>query len=170
MRRSDVEARARGLLEAHGLLDTVVDPISLANSLGVKVYNAKFGEADVHGLLAVRGGIPAIYVNADDSALRKRFTIAHELGHLTLHLTSGELEFVDNADSFRTTADPDTEWTDQRRREWEANAFAAALLMPETQVRRKWLELSDAEGMARWFQVSRPAMDIRLQSLGLLAV
>src|SRR5688500_13883642 len=122
------EARARGILEAHGLLDMIVDPIRLANSLGVKVFIAKFGEEDVHGLLAVRGGAAAIYVNADDSPVRKRFTVAHEIGHLVLHFTNGDVEFIDNADSFRTEFDPDEAWTESRQREWEANVFASALL------------------------------------------
>ncbi len=169
MRRQEIEARARGLLETHGLLDLAVDPIALANQLGVKVYNAKFGEADVHGLLAVRGGVAAIYVNADDPPVRKRFTVAHELGHMVLHLAGGDAEFIDNADSFRSTIDPEAGWTDARRKEWEANAFAAELLMPEPLVRRRWSEIRDIEGMSRWFQVSRPAMDIRLETLGLLA-
>ncbi|HEY4217890.1 MAG TPA: ImmA/IrrE family metallo-endopeptidase [Gemmatimonadaceae bacterium] len=169
MKKPDIEARARGVLEAHGLIEMAVDPIRLANSLGIKVYNAKFGEADVHGLLAIRGGVPAIYVNADDSAVRKRFTVAHEIGHMNLHLTGGDVEFIDNADSFRSTIDPDSAWTEQRRKEWEANIFAAALLMPDEQVRRRWVEIGDPEGMARWFQVSRTAMDIRLEGLGLLA-
>lgn len=167
MKRPDLEARARGLLEAHGLVDMVVDPIRLANLLGAKVFNAKFGEGDVHGLLAVRGGVSAIYVNADDPSVRKRFTVAHELGHMILHLIGGDAEFIDNADNFRSTVDPDAGWTDRRRREWEANTFAAALLMPEGLVRRRWSEIRDPEGMARWFQVSRPAMDIRLDGLGL---
>jgi Zn-dependent peptidase ImmA (M78 family) len=168
MRREAVEARARGVLEAHGLLDMAVDPIRLANAMGVKVYNAKFGEADIHGLLATRGGKPTIFVNADDLPQRKRFTIAHELGHLVLHLVGGDQEFIDNADSFRTTADPDAEWTKERRQEWEANMFAAALLMPEQLVRQKWEEIGDPEGMARWFQVSPTAMSIRLDTLGLV--
>jgi Zn-dependent peptidase ImmA (M78 family) len=167
VRRSDIEARARGVLEAHGLLDMALDPVRLANSLGAKVFNAKFGEADVHGLLAVRGGVSAIYVNADDSPVRKRFTVAHELGHMVLHMTSGDVEFVDNADSFRATIDPDADWTPLRRKEWEANVFASALLMPADLVRKQWAAIKDPEGMASWFQVSQIAMDIRLDSLGL---
>ncbi|MHB1210605.1 MAG: ImmA/IrrE family metallo-endopeptidase [Acidimicrobiales bacterium] len=162
-----MEARARGILEDHGLLDTVVDPIVLANRLGTKVFNAKFGEADVHGLLAVRGGQASIYVNADDAPVRKRFTIAHELAHLVLHFTAGDIEFIDNADSFRSAIDPNAEWTEERRREWEANVFAAALLMPEELVRRKWRDIGDAGGLAEWFQVSRTAMSLRLDALGL---
>lgn len=167
MRRPEIESRARGILEAHGLLDMAVDPIRLANALGVKVFNAKFGEADVHGLLAVRGGAAAIYVNADDPAVRKRFTVAHEIAHMVLHLAGGDVEFIDNADNFRSTVEPGAEWTAERQREWEANVFAAELLMPAELVRKRWAHIRDAEGLSRWFQVSRSAMDLRLDHLGL---
>ena len=110
-----------------------------------------------------------VYANATDPAVRKRFTIAHELGHLALHLTDGDVEFIDNADSFRTPVGPDAEWTPQRRREWEANQFAAALLMPEPLIRELWSQIRDVEGMAKWFQVSRDAMGIRLDTLRLTA-
>jgi Zn-dependent peptidase ImmA (M78 family) len=168
-RREEIEARAREVLRDHDMLDMTVDPIRLANGLGVKVFNAKFGEENVHGLLARRTGATSVYVEADDSPVRKRFTVAHELGHLVLHLAGQDGEFVDNADNFRTASDPDAAWTPERRREWEANVFASALLMPADLVRRKWPEIRDVEGMAAWFQVSLQAMAIRLQDLGIAA-
>lgn len=167
MTRAEIEARAEALLRDHGLLGMAVDPVRLASALGVKVFNAKFGEEDVHGLLARRNGEATIYVNATDAPVRKRFTVAHEIGHLRLHLIDGDVEFIDNADSFRTVADPDAAWTPKRRQEWEANQFAAALLMPAGLVRQKLDEIQDLEGLARWFQVSQEALVIRLQTLGL---
>jgi Zn-dependent peptidase ImmA (M78 family) len=169
MRKRDIEARATQVLRDHGMLDMVVDPVKLANGAGLRVYNAKFGQENVHGLIALRGGTPRVYVNADDHSVRKRFTIAHELGHFFLHLASSEGEFIDDADNFRVPVEPDTAWTEERRQEWEANVFAAALLMNERLVRRMWPEIRDIEGMARWFQVSQQAMAIRLDELGLAA-
>jgi Zn-dependent peptidase ImmA (M78 family) len=46
--------------------------------------------------------------------------------------------------------------------------FAAALLMPEDAVREDWQRVATAEGMARRFNVSESAMNIRLKSLGLI--
>jgi Zn-dependent peptidase ImmA (M78 family) len=166
MLRTEIEAKAREILRAHGMLNLAVDPVKLANALGARVYNAKFGEDDVHGLLARRDGSIAVYVNAGDPPVRKRFTIAHEIGHLVLHLGTGVGEFIDSADNFRTTFDPEESWTAERRREWEANTFAAALLMEEQLVRRMWAEIHDIEGLARWFQVSQQAMGFRLDALG----
>jgi Zn-dependent peptidase ImmA (M78 family) len=168
-RREEIERRAQEILGDHGMLDMAVDPIRLANDRGIKVFNAKFGEEAIHGLLARRTGVGSIYVEADDHPVRKRFTVAHELGHFFLHLEGKDGEFVDNADNFRTAADPDAEWTPERRREWEANVFASAVLMPAELVRRKWPAIRDVEGMAHWFQVSYQAMAYRLEDLGITA-
>lgn len=170
MRKDEIEQRARQMLRDHNMLDMAVDPVRLANTAGVKVYNAKFGDETLHGLIATRGGTAKVYVNADDASARKRFTIAHELGHFVLHLSNREGEFIDDADNFRQPIEPDADWTLQRRQEWEANVFAAALLMDADAVRKKWQEIGDLEGMARWFQVSPQAMAIRLNELGLEAV
>jgi Zn-dependent peptidase ImmA (M78 family) len=167
-RRREIEDRAADFLRRLGAGDGPVDPIQLANAAGLRVFNATFGEENIHGLIARRGAGTTVYVNANDKPLRKRFTVAHELGHFVLHLAVDEGEFIDTEDNFRTVADPDQPWDDARVKEWEANVFGAALLMPERLVRSKWLEIHDVDGLASWFQVSRQAMAIRLQQLGLL--
>jgi Zn-dependent peptidase ImmA (M78 family) len=136
--------------------------------MGLKVFNATFAAEGVHGLVARRGDTTTIYVNANDGPARKRFTVAHELGHFVLHLAAGEGEFIDDEDNFRTTADPEKAWDSARTKEWEANVFAAALLMPEAAVKLQWHQLKDIEGLASWFQVSPQAMTFRLEELGLL--
>src|SRR6266852_85604 len=64
-----------------------------------------------------------VLINSDKPRFRRRFTIAHELGHLTLgHLHEGEMVL----DGMIHNVQP---------REIEANAFAAGLLMPEQGVK-----------------------------------
>ena len=64
-----------------------------------------------------------VLINSDKPRFRRRFTIAHELGHLTLgHLHEGEMVL----DGLIQTVQP---------HEIEANAFAAGLLMPEQGVK-----------------------------------
>jgi IrrE N-terminal-like domain len=118
--------------------------------------------------------IPAerrIWVNRIEAARspgRRRFTIAHELGHWRLH-AKGSVQA-------RTTyCRPDDVGADRRhlhratRLEAEANRFAAALLMPEGLVRPLARELKlNIPALANRFEVSVPAMRIRLDSLGLL--
>jgi hypothetical protein len=88
---------------------------------------------------------------------RRRFTLAHELGHWICHCLEGEQEPVYcRARDLAQDAD--------RAREREANVFAAELLMPETLVRAEFKEGVD---LADRFWVSDEAMAWRLYNLGL---
>ncbi|WP_421577708.1 ImmA/IrrE family metallo-endopeptidase [Shinella sp. M31] len=55
-----------------------MDPVAVANELGLKVYNATFADKGIHGLIAKRPSNTSIYVNVNDRPVRKRFTVAHE--------------------------------------------------------------------------------------------
>lgn len=100
---------------------------------------------------------PIIWVRARDTREHRRFTIAHELGHL-LHDTvhSGELH-------------RDVAFTDGPRAfmERDANNFAAELLMPEAFVSHavRLYGAYEYAAIASMFEVSRPAMMYRLQNL-----
>lgn len=102
---------------------------------------------------------------------RRRFTIAHEIGHLLLHVPVAHEVFYDRpADIREIDEDPsDGELPELRRREREANVFARELLMPEPLV----TEQAHATGfnlsaLANRFEVSVPAMRLRLRLLKLL--
>lgn len=165
--RSEIEERAQDVLRHHGLTSIPVDPVVLAGQLGMKVNNAKFSDTGIVGMIAKRGDNVTLLVNASDPPFRKRFTIAHELGHHFLHLLE-DGEFVDGeANLFRGTTDDKNEITPERRREIQANMFAAALLMPEVAVQTEWKKLVSIEAMARRFNVSEAAMGFRVVQLGL---
>ncbi len=165
--RAEVERKAKEVLKAHGLQTIPVDPVVLANRLGIVVNNAKFSDDQLVGMIAKREGTTTLLVNADDPPFRKRFTIAHELGHHFLHLME-DGEFVDgDADLFRQPPEPGEELSEERWREIQANMFAAALLMSEDDVRQAWHRLHSIGAMARLFNVSEQAMGIRLDQLRL---
>ena len=165
--RQQVESRARDVLRRHGLTSIPVDPVILANRLGIAVHNAKFSDETIVGMIAKRGSDLTLLVNQSDPPYRKRFTIAHELGHHFLHLLE-DGEFVDSeADLFRQPHEGQQEVTPERRREIQANMFAAALLMPEEEVVDHWKTSRSVEQMARVFNVSESAMGIRIDQLGL---
>ena len=68
---------------------------------------------------------PIIFVNNQLSGDRKRFTLAHELGHLIMHIPF-ELELE----------------TDDKELEHQANLFAAEFLMPELEIRNDLVGLT----------------------------
>jgi Zn-dependent peptidase ImmA (M78 family) len=170
----DVEGRVKELLEEAGIRSAPVDPVALADRLGVEV-RPEIASDDISGGLYRVGGTAVIGVNARHHPNRQRFTIAHELGHLLLHEQD---EFVDHGYVM--------EGTDLRAprfmrnqisgeaidvREMEANAFAANLLMPRHFIEKEVRDLplpvrsDEVENLARKFKVSQQAMTFRLQNL-----
>lgn len=107
---------------------------------------------------------------AERSPGRRRFTIAHEIGHLLLHVPGRRATFYDRPTDIREIEEGATsEAPELRQREREANAFARELLMPETLVG----DQAHATGfnlpaLADRFGVSVPAMRLRLRLLKLL--
>ena len=100
-RRSEIEQQAKEVLSQHGLYSLPVDPVRLANRIGVKVNNAKFADDAWAALIARRNRTTRIFVEQSDPPYRKRFSIAHELGHHFLHLLD-DGEIVDKrTDMFR---------------------------------------------------------------------
>lgn len=170
MTKEEIEKKARETLTRHGIADTAIpiDPIRIANSDGIKVFNVIFDSDETEGMIARRNDQTKIYVNSQRHPVRKRFTIAHELGHFYLHMLGTDGEYVDTSDNFRTVFDPTEPWSEARRKEWEANQFASVLLIPEAPLRMYWTQTPDIEAICSVFQVSRPALLLRLDALGLL--
>jgi len=166
--RDEIEARALEVRRKHGLEAIPLDLIALADREGIQVNNAKFTEEGIAGLIYRSEGEVRMLVKSNDPPWRKRFTIAHELGHYCLHLPS-DGEFVDRESNLfrRQQATEPALNTPERKREIQANMFAAALLMPETDVRDLWKRIRSLKRMARLFNVSTEAMGNRLDALGL---
>ena len=166
--REEIERRAVEALRKHGLFSVPVDPVVLANREGIKVHNAKFGDESISGMVARRGANVTMLINHSDPPYRKRFSVAHELGHHFLHLV-GDAEIVTRKiDLFRECMKPEYEEDEDKRKEVEANQFAAGLLMPESLMREVYEKTGGLREMARVFNVSEEAMGIRLNTLGLV--
>jgi Zn-dependent peptidase ImmA (M78 family) len=158
--KDEATSDARRVLEVAWDETLPVDPVKIGRSFGVRVVERDLDENLSGALVKERGHDPVILLNAVDSSNRKRFTCAHEIGHFIRRSDAPEeYEYVDRRDELATQG------TDLE--EIYANTFAAALLMPESHVRR----FHDAKvapfEMAWLFDVSQEAMQIRLSSLGL---
>lgn len=132
---------------------------SLLYNLGVKrTPGLSVAGREYSGLLQAEAGL--IVVESEHHTHRRRFTIAHEIGHYVMHYRAGQ-----GAAYYGDT--PET-LEDHLALEGEANTFAAELLMPLEQVEAMYpFEKGDPVKMARHFQVSPEAMERRLRRLGL---
>lgn len=104
--------------------------------------------ADYSGMIDKKNKI--IYINGDEPTYRKRFTIAHEIGHLLLNHTK-DVDFRNNSYS----NDPE---------ELEADFFAACLLMPKNIFMDVYQKMNLSE-LAAFFGVSRRAVGIRADEI-----
>lgn len=148
-----------------------IDVDEVARLLGIEVVSRpslEVGGREASGILLRTGGRTICVLNANDHYNRRRFTLAHEIGHYVLH--PPRESYID-----RTYARNERSSEGVDRHEIEANAFAAELLMPEQLIkahapqRLNVIEHDDEiRELARLFKVSPQAMTLRLANLGLL--
>lgn len=118
------------------------------------------GEALSGLLLADRG---EVWVSAGEARAwppRRRFTIGHELGHWCLHRRGREHVYCRDS-----VVDSEGEPPELPLPERQANAFAAALLMPPRLMRRRYALNRDFHDLCRTFDVSSKAMSRRLPAV-----
>lgn len=126
-----------------------------ADLLGLHVEE---GALDGSGIL-----VPAerrVVLNAAEPPARRRFTLAHEVGHWVCQVLEGHRAPL-------YCRDVDVSEAADRQLEREANVFAAELLMPEPAVREAWS--GSMPECAETFGVSEEAMHWRLFNLRVLA-
>jgi len=135
------------------------EPVSLrdvVSALNLEVVQASREPFASEAALQPLGDGHAIVLHGDSDERRRRFTIAHEIGHFVLHPGRPRRERGGRV----TEAG--------RMEEREADVFAAELLMPERLVREAVYEQGlDVSRLADRFLVSRTAMQHRLRFLGL---
>jgi hypothetical protein len=154
--RDALRREAERLLEAAGATHEPVSLHDVVSALNLSLIEADREPFSCEAALAPLGDGFAVSVRGDRGERRRRFSIAHEIGHFVLHPAQARHErggAVNEA---------------TRVREREADAFAAELLMPERLVRQAALEDgADVRRLADRFEVSVAAMSVRLRRLGL---
>jgi Zn-dependent peptidase ImmA (M78 family) len=129
-----------------------VNPIKIAESLGITVKCVGFSDMDyISGMYDYEKN--TIYYNHKDAPTRQLFTVAHELGHFTLHK-----DYIEDDNKYklllRSPHDGD-------KYELEADAFAANLMMPKFMI-NKFLSVATKEDLASAFCVSLQAIKKRI--------
>jgi len=152
------------LLEQYEMTNTSVDLEKICKELGINIHIMNLDKLEkkhcrqISGALFISDGKKNIIVNEKDVPARQRFTIAHELGHYFLHHDKNSEK--DAIISFRG---------ERNNLEFQADGFAAELLMPEGRLREEYKNLSvpSISALAKKFNVSNAAMHYRLDTLGM---
>ena len=143
-----------------------IDVQKISKFLNVDVQQ-EIMDDEISGLFVMKDGNPYIRYNFFEDPKRQRFTIAHELGHFVLHK---EIPlFVDKKNEKIMYRNSEST-TGEIRKEREANAFSASLLMPAPFIKDEWQKMpfheEPVEYLANIFNVSEQAMSFRLANLG----
>jgi Zn-dependent peptidase ImmA (M78 family) len=143
--------------------DLSTDLKKVAKKLGIKIIQHAFSE-NISGVFFRKDNKLFLGVNSDHHEHRRRFTIAHEIGHYILH--SDEMLHYDKDELENIYLRSDDISSPE---EIEANHFAAELLMPEELI-LKCIENDEQsiKVLAERFNVSEHAMRYRLTNLGFL--
>jgi Zn-dependent peptidase ImmA (M78 family) len=162
--RKHLQQIANALIGEHAKLPINIDKIIKRQGLKLVPYE----EDGVSGILMIEHKNTIIGYAEHESPRRQRFTKAHELGHFMLH-RGGNL-FIDK--DFKTMYRPPSNVNSTEWQEWEANEFAACILMPEHLVKKEMNKIqidyaddsdnSWIEQLAEKFYVSISAMCIRI--------
>lgn len=169
MIRKKIEEIAAQILTELNINELPVPIRKIAERKGLNIHPYDLG-VNISGVLVIEKEQGTIGINPLESSVRQRFTIAHELGHFILHKDSSESLFVDK--EFKILFRNQESATGELKREQDANAFAAAILMPKNILEEKINELSldltdeDAvKSLAQMFDVSAIAMTYRIANL-----
>ncbi|MGO9902516.1 MAG: ImmA/IrrE family metallo-endopeptidase [Solirubrobacteraceae bacterium] len=126
-------AKARQVLREHGIGRPPVIVHAIARELGFAVR-----ESRQLGNLSARLVGKVIEVNPDEPPVRRRFSVAHELGHYFLGTRHGDGPLA----------------------EQEADAFAGELLVPGHMLQLAMEQATDTIALTKLFKVSRQVVEI----------
>jgi Zn-dependent peptidase ImmA (M78 family)/DNA-binding XRE family transcriptional regulator len=132
--------------------EPVKNIMSLLEQSGVIIYEIDEIEKFDGVSFITDKGFPVIIVNKNFSNDRKRFTIAHELGHILLH----------NENLFPISS--------YRDKEKEANIFASEFLMPEDEIKNslRQLKMSDLGDLKSYWLTSMSSVIRKAKDLNFL--
>jgi len=170
----DIEYKANEILKDFGDINAPIPIKKVIKKLGIKIKPEYLGD-EISGVLVIENGRSIIGYNSSEPNVRQRFTLAHELGHHVLHISTNTTEklFVDKM--YRRN---EVLSAREKKQETQANVFASRVLMPENLIKKEFkiilnsLDLLTDEDiinkMASKFKVSTISMTWRLSNLNLI--
>lgn len=159
------EGVARAVLRRHRISEFPVDLQRICRGEQINCIERQLDD-ELSGMAFIKEGVRYVVVNSAHHPNRRRFTMAHELGHQLLHADYlARNVHVDTGVLRRDELSSEGVY----EKEVAANAFAAELLMPRGQMSRFGsLDLSDEDSVtnvAAHFGVSTAALGFRITNL-----
>lgn len=167
------DAAVERILRENKIVKAPIPVVHIATQLGFSVYSSSFEDDRVAGIMADSSEPVAPFeekrvmvINNKDYTERQNFTVAHEIAHFVLHCNSKDNFFERYRHGLDKNQRPEIENS--------ANAFAAALLMPEKMVRdfvsalpQEYIRTQIISAIAKKFIVPDKAAERRLQELNI---
>ena len=135
-----------------------IDVYGIARNNGLEIIEKHFpsDRSNISGFVTMQGGTGKLYINLADSPSRRRFTVAHELGHWRLHReelqNNPERSILFRIAIGQLNTDPI---------EKAANIYAANLLVPLDLLKQYCNEKNNVE-LAELFGVSTEVIGYRM--------
>jgi Zn-dependent peptidase ImmA (M78 family) len=170
-KREAINAFANSLIDVLGLSFPI--PVKdVPGMLGGRLIEKPFIGDNLEAMIRKIDDSFEIVISEDKPRQRKRFSIAHEIGHLFLHM--GYLIKPELWESVGDYRDSVYYRFGHSIEEYEANEFAAAFLMPDHEFKRIAKQnlkngVYNIEEIANYFDVSIEAATIRGKWLGLFS-
>lgn len=141
-----------------------IDPEDVCAALAIRVFEEDLGQSKTEAgalVLSLKGRLGIVVNQQTPYSSRKRFTIAHELGHACIPAHADQAKWCAAGDINAYRSD--------QRIEREANEFAAELLLPERTMRERLQQSSPSVSLfkvlAEEFGTSLTATACRIVAL-----
>ncbi len=166
--RKNINELASDVLRLYGINIPINDMRVVVNLIGGEVIEDVSLGSYADGAVMKNGDRFIIYIPPNQPKTRENFTIAHELGHLFLHMG-----YMINEDLWNDSDNVSYKRKGNSIVENQANEFAAAFLMPQQDYKRIVDQETDGNmvnisNVARFFNVSVDAASYRGKWLGYL--
>lgn len=166
-----IASHVNKLLHSCNVTEPPIDLQCVARQLGLAITYEPLPNSISGFLHRHPSGRTTIVVNRNHHVGRQRFTIAHEIGHFVLGHNENQI-YIDKTYTVQLRRDAPT---GAHPEEVQANAFAAALLMPKRMLRSDVLQRAHdhhveddvIDALTYRYGVSERALLIRLNAIGL---
>lgn len=172
---SNIEGKAEKVLKKLGITDA---PVQLDRILShYQITLLKAPSATYSGMMLTTDNKTYIGLNSSENDQRKRFTIAHELGHYFLE-NAEERAFIDDAETIENGIKLQIAFRGKKHKkgdyeEMRANAFAASILMPAKWLikdlrkvgKEQMLSEKTIKLLSKKYEVSEMAMQYRIMNV-----